>query len=190
MNLPQIRMQSQLARINMVSQPARQEIRQPKADLTMEQPRADISMRTTPSKLTIDQTQAWEEMNLLSIERLNEKYAQDGKQAVLEGIGRRASQGTELMKIENKGNPLISQSYQNAYEPMKDLSIKFVPSPFAVKIHYQPSEVEIDVRPNKPIIEARANKPEITYVPGSLDISMANYQSLEIDFINLFSDEK
>ncbi|GIO26431.1 DUF6470 family protein [Ornithinibacillus bavariensis] len=190
MELPQIRMQSQMAKIYMVSQPARQAIRQPKADLSIQQPHAEISMRTIPAKLTIDQTQAWEEMNLLSVERLNEKYAQDGKQAVLEGIGRRSSQGTELMKIENKGKPLISQSFQNAYEPMRELGIKFVPSPFSVKTHYQPSNVEIDIQPKKPIIHAQSNKPEVTYVPGSVDISMAQYQSLEIDFINLFPEEK
>ena len=115
MELPQIRMQSQMAKISLSTQASRQEIRQPKADLSIQQPHAEISMRTTPSKLTIDQTGAWEDMNLRSVFRLTEKFAQDGKQAVAEGTGRRASQGTELMKIENKGNPLVSQAFQNAY---------------------------------------------------------------------------
>lgn len=186
MELPQIRMQSQQARIAIDTQPARQEMIQPKADLSIQQPRAEMTMQTTPAKLTIDQTQAWEDMNLRSVERLNEKIAQDGKQAALEGIGRRAAEGTELMKIENKGNPLISQAVQNAHEPMKALGIKFIPSAFAVKIHYQPSEVQIDVKPNKPIIEARVNKPEVNYIPGDVTVSMANYQDLQIDFVNLF----
>ncbi|WP_042142651.1 DUF6470 family protein [Paucisalibacillus sp. EB02] len=187
MEVPQIRMQSQMAKISISTQPAMQEIHQPKADLSIQQPHAEISMQTTPSKLTIDQTQAWEDMNLRSAFRLTEKLAQDGQQAIAEGTGRRASQGTELMKIENKGNPLVSQAFQNAYEPPRSLGIKFIPSLHAVKINYEPSKVDVNVKPNKPIIETRVNKPEINYVPGSVDISMAQHQNLEIDFVNLFS---
>ncbi|MEN2768735.1 DUF6470 family protein [Ornithinibacillus xuwenensis] len=183
MEIPQIRIQSQMAKINISTQSGKQEIRQPKADLSIQQPRAEITMKTTPSKLSIDQTQAWEDMNIRSIERFNEKVAQEAKQAALEGMGRRASQGTELMKIENKGNPLISQAFTNAHDPMRALGIKFIPSVFAVKINYQPSDVQIDVKANKPIIDATVNKPEVNYIPGSVDISMAQYQDLEIDFV-------
>lgn len=188
MQLPQIRLESQMARINMTTQPAGQEIQQPRAGLSIQQPRADVTMRTIPSKLTIDQTQAWEDMNLKSAKRSIEEFAQEGKQAALEGTGRRASQGTELMKIENKGNPLISQSFQNAHEPPRSLGIKFIPSFQAVKINYQPSEVQIDVQPNKPRIDVQVNKPIVNYIPGSVDISMAQYQDLKIDFVNLFSE--
>jgi len=188
MELPQIRMQSQMARISITTQPARQEIQQPKADLSIQQPHAEVSMRTTPSKLTIDQTQAWEDMNLRSVSRLTEKFAQDGKQAVAEGTGRRASQGTELMKIENKGNPLVSQAFQNAHEPPRALGIKFIPSLNAVKINYEPSKLDINIQPNKPIIESRVNKPEINYIPGSVDITLAQRESLEIDFVNIFPE--
>ena len=186
MELPQIRMQSQMAKISMTTQPARQEIHQPNADLSIQQPHATITMQTTPSKLTIDQSQAWEDMNLRSVFRATEKLAQEGMQAALEGAGRRASQGTELMKIENKGNPLVSQAFQNAHEPPRSLGIKFIPSLNAVKINYEPSKVDINVTTNKPIIESHANKPEINYIPGSVDITLAQHHSLEIDFVNLF----
>ncbi|WP_047984506.1 DUF6470 family protein [Ornithinibacillus californiensis] len=190
MELPQIRIQSQMAKISVSTQSAKQEIRQPKADLSIQQPHAEITMRTTPSKLTIDQTQAWEAMNLKSAKRSIEEFAQQGKQFVSEGTARRASQGTELMKIENKGNPIASQAIQNGHKPQKALGIKFIPSAFAVKINYQPSELTIDAKPNKPIIEARANKPEINYIPGSVDISLGQHQNLEIDFVNLFPSDK
>lgn len=190
MEMPQIRMQSQFARISMISTPSRQEIRQPKADLSIEQPHAEISMKTTPPKLTIDQTQAWEDMNLKSAPRSIEEYAHEGKQGASEGTARRASQGTELMKIENKGNPIKTQAYQNGYKPERSLGIEFIPSAFAVKINYQPSELEINVNVNKPIIQSRINKPEINFIPGKVDISMAQYEDLDIDFVNLFPDDK
>ncbi|MUK90802.1 hypothetical protein GMD78_20840 [Ornithinibacillus sp. L9] len=188
MQLPQIRLQSQMAKIEITQQPAKQEISQPKADLSIQQPSADISMRKTPSKLTIDQTQAWEDMDLMHIFRRNEKFAQDGKQGNLDGIGRRAEQGKELMEIEKGGNPIVSQAITNGHNAMKSLGIKFVPSTFAVKIDYQPSELEIDVTVNKPIIEAQANKPEHYFEPGTVNTSMKQFPNLDIDFVNLFTE--
>lgn len=190
MELPQIRMQSQMARITMMTQPAMQEIRQPKADLSIHQPHAELSIRTIPSKLTIDQTQAWADMNLKTAPLSIEEFAQLGMQGAQEGTARRAAQGTELMKIENTDNPLISQAVQNAFRPERPLGIQFIPSVFSVNINYQPSEVEIDSKPNKPIIETQVNKPEINYTPGSVDISLAQYAELDIDFINLFPTDK
>ncbi|MBC5637899.1 hypothetical protein H8S33_13900 [Ornithinibacillus sp. BX22] len=190
MELPQIRMQSQMARISMMTQPAKQEIRQPKADLFIQQPHAELSMRTIPSKLTIDQTQAWADMNLKSAPQSIEEFAQLGMQGAQEGTARRATQGTELMKIENNNNPIVSQAVQNAYRPQRPLGIQFIPSVFSVKINYQPSEVEIDIKPNKPIIETQVNKPELNYTPGSVDVSLDQYAELDIDFINLFPTDK
>lgn len=89
MELPQIRMQSQMARITMMTQPATQEIRQPKADLSIHQPHAELSIRTIPSKLTIDQTQAWADMNLKTAPLSIEEFAQLGMQGAQEGTARR-----------------------------------------------------------------------------------------------------
>lgn len=183
MHFPQIRMQSQMAQIQMKQTNGKQEIRQPKADLSIQQPQAQMSIRTTPSKLQIDQTKAWEDMDLMSILRRNDKFAQEGLNGSLEGVGRRASQGRELMEIEKDGNPIASQAIRNGHTSMKSLGIKFIPSHFAVKTSYQPSEVQIDVQTNKPIIEATPRRPEHHYERGSVEISMKQYQSLVIDFV-------
>ncbi|WP_377559058.1 DUF6470 family protein [Ornithinibacillus salinisoli] len=182
-------MESQMAKIQIHQQPGKQEISQPKADLSIQQPHAEITMKKTPSKLTIDQTQAWEDMDLMHIFRRNEKFAQDGYSGHIEGMGRRAEQGRELMEIENGGNPIVSQAVANGHKAMKSLGIKFVPSTFAVKVNYEPSDVEINVETNKPIIEAKANTPELQYEPGTVSTSMEQYQNLEIDFINLFPEK-
>lgn len=174
-----------MAQIQIKQTDATQKISQPRAELTIRQPEAEITMRTVPGKLTIDQSQAWEDMNLLSIVRSNEKYASDGKKAVLEGIARRARQGNELMEIEKGGNPIPRQAVQNAYEAMKQPGIKFIPSHFSVKTDYRPSELNIDVKINKPIIEAAVRKPEIAFVPGKVETSLRQRQELEISFTNL-----
>ncbi|WP_430790961.1 DUF6470 family protein [Virgibacillus flavescens] len=186
MQLPQIRMQSQMAAISIQQVSGQQKIQQPEASLSIQQPKAEMTMKTTPSKLQIDQTRAWEDMNILHVFKSIEKFANEGMQGAKEGTARRVQQGDSLMRIENKGNPIPGQAVQNAFDQMKQIGIKFIPSMSAVKINYQPSDVTINVKANKPIIEAQANRPDIQYSPGEVNIGIKNYQSLEIDFENLF----
>ncbi|RLL46657.1 hypothetical protein D8M04_05475 [Oceanobacillus piezotolerans] len=185
MEIPQIRMKTQYAQIQIQQTPGKQEISQPKAELTIKQPSADISIRTTPGKLDIDQTKAWEDMNLMHIFKRNKQFAQEGKQALMEGIARRVRQGNEWMRIENGGNPLASQAAQNAYDSMKSLGIKFIPSHFAVETNYQPANVDIQVQVNKPIIDANPQKVQHHYQPGRVETSLKQHADLEIDFVNI-----
>ncbi|HLR72415.1 MAG TPA: DUF6470 family protein [Pseudogracilibacillus sp.] len=186
MRFPQIHMDSQMARIGMTQTPAQLEMSQKNADLSIEQPKADISMQTKKGKLTIDQSQAWEEMNLMSTQRLNEKYADEGLRAALEGTGRRAEQGAELINIHHETNVIAEQAVQNQLPKVKTLSLKYIPSPLAVKFHYERGDVQIDVKENKPIIKAQMNRPEIVVNRGSVDIFMEQYNELHIDFDNLY----
>ncbi|MBM7570244.1 DUF6470 family protein [Aquibacillus albus] len=185
MQLPQIRLQSQMANIQINQTPAQQSIQQNNAIQTIKQPKADLDIQRTPSKLTIDQTQAWEDMDLKPISRRIEEAAQLGKQAVLKGIARRARQGDELMKIENNGNPIARQAKENGFDEPKQFNIGWIPSAGAVKIDYQPSSVEVNIQPRKPIIESTVQKPNIDYKPGEVDISLKQRNELHIDFINL-----
>ncbi|QKY69940.1 DUF6470 family protein [Lentibacillus sp. CBA3610] len=188
MRLPQIRMESRMAQIKIQQTPARQEIRQPEADISIRQPNADVSMETKPSKLTIDQTQAWEEMGLMHILKRIEKFANDGHRGAMEGVARRAKQGKDLMKIENEGNPVVSQAMTNAYDQQKPLGITFIPSNFAVTTHYEPAEVQINVNVNEPVINNEPRKPNHTYIPGNVTTRIGQYQDLQIDVADVSSD--
>ena len=189
MLFPQIRMESKMARIGMEQTNSYLEIEQPKADLSIEQPKAEMTIETKKGKLTIDQTQAWEETNLMSTFRLTEKFAEEGKRATLEGTARRAEQGAQLIDIHKNVNVIAEQAFENGGTPRKQLSIKYIPSPFAVKIHYESAEVFIDIKENKPIIDVQVRKPEITFYRGGVRIFMEQYNELKIDFENLFTAE-
>lgn len=186
MKLPQIRLQSQFAQIGLQQQAADIQIEQPKATQHIEQPQAIVDIRTTPSRLRIDQTQAWREMELKSSIVITEEAAQAGKQKVLQGIARRARQGDELMRIENDGQPLISQAVQNGKRPEKQFNIGWIPSPFAVKTDYQPSEVHINVTPQEPVIQNQPNKPVVHYQRGGVETYMLQNNALDIDFEHLY----
>lgn len=188
MKLPQIRLESQFASIGMRQPSGNQEIQQPKAEMTIQQPRANLSIETTKSKLTIDQTKAWEDMNLMSTARRIEVTAQEGRSALLEGMQRRAQQGSELMEIENGGNPIKQQAIINGHDQMKSIGFKYIPSQFSVNFHYQPAEVHIDTQANQPIIDVQVRQPEHHYERGHVEIFMERYQQLDISYVNLFSE--
>ncbi|WP_217588518.1 DUF6470 family protein [Lentibacillus saliphilus] len=182
MEMPQIRMQSQMGRIAIHQTKGVQRIEQPRADLSIEQPKANLTIRTDKGKLTIDQTKAWADMNLMNITERNTQHAREGLQAAIEGAARRATQGRALMEIEHKGNPIIQQAGENSTRPHKKLGITFIPSAQSVEINYEPAQVEINAQANEPIINATMQKPIHDYEPGRVNIEMEQYPNLEIDF--------
>ncbi|UOQ85171.1 DUF6470 family protein [Gracilibacillus salinarum] len=185
MDLPQIRLQSQFAQISIKENSAQLSIKQPQADLSIQQPKADMQISTTPSKLSIDQSQAWNELGFKSVSEMTKEQAQAGKQTLLEVIARRRRQGDQLMKIENGGNPLISQAVDNAIDDPKQINIKWIPSHGSVKIDYQPAKLDIRVTPQEPLINVTPNKPVTNYKAGNVQIGLQQKNQLEIDFVNL-----
>ncbi|WP_182199665.1 DUF6470 family protein [Paraliobacillus salinarum] len=185
MDIPQIRIQSQPALISIQTNTAKRTIEQPKATQEIRQPKAEVDIQTSPSKLTIDQSQAWYDMNIRSPEEMNKDAAREGYQKVMQGIARRTRQGEQLMKIENNSNPIPSQAIENGNDKQKQFNVGWIPSVFSVKTNYQPSEVNINVQINKPIINHTPNKPVIQYQRGSVNTGIRQEASLEIDFENL-----
>jgi hypothetical protein len=185
MDMPQVRLQSQQAKISLQTTDAKLSIQQPEAEQIIRQPDAEITMRTTPSKLTIDQTQAWNDMDLKSVMKRIDDFAKLGKKSYLEGIARTVQEGKELMQIEKGGNPIASQAKRIAERNLKDFAIGWIPSNFSVKVDYQPSELDINVEVNAPEIKNTPHQPEYQYQRGQVDVGIAQYQSLKVDFENL-----
>ena len=182
--LPQIRLQSTPAKIDIHIQRGSLEMEQKPADLEIEQPKAEMTMERRPPQLTIDQTKAREDVGYKSVARATEDAAIEGEQAVLEGIARRGQERQELLQIQNGGNAIASIAKNNS-QHTKQFGIGWIPSPNSVKISYDPGELDISIEPKKPIINSKINKPEITFTPSKVDIQMAQYPSLEVDFENL-----
>lgn len=185
MNFPQIRLKSTSAQIEINTTPAQQSIEQPGPDLEIQQPSAELHIDRTPSKLTIDQSQAWADMDLKPISQRWRDLAEFGHQDWLEGVARRAQDGDELMKIENKGNPIANIAKRNSERPTYNINIGFIPSAGSVKEHYEPTKLDIQWDIKKPINNTETRKPIIEYKPGKVDVSLKQHQDLKIDFFNL-----
>jgi hypothetical protein len=190
MNVPQLRMETTKGMLGLTITKATQYIEQPKADMTIRQRAAELDIETTPGKLTIDQTQAWEDMNLMSIFKRIEESARNGYQDWLSYIAKTSSQGDQLMRIENGGNALAHQAKINSEDPLLDYNVGFIPSAFSVKMDYRPAKVDLHWKTHQPDIQVRVNKPRHTYIPGDVKGEMRQKPSLTIDVIGLNVDQK
>ncbi|WP_352231221.1 DUF6470 family protein [Peribacillus sp. SI8-4] len=189
MQIPQIRLQSAPMKIGLdIEQPV-QQIEQKAAVQSIEQPQAILEIHTSPGKLTIDQTKAREDMDLKSISKRVEEFAQQGYQDWLAGMARRSQQGTELRHIERGGSPLADQAKQNSKGAEKQFNLGWIPSYFSVQLDYEPAQVEIEATAQKPIIDAQINRPEHTYTPGRVNVEILQKNTLDIDFMNLYPDQ-
>ena len=185
MRIPQIQMQSTTAKINIRTTPSQQTIRQPKAQQNLQQPKAQMSIRTTPGHLSIDQSRAWDAMDIKSVFKRTREAAQKGHSDALSGVARRASEGSQLMRIEYGGNAIVSQAKQKGHLLDFQYNIGFVPPPFSVKINYQPGKVHINVNPQKVINHTVAQKPVIDYRAGDVSVSMKQHASLHFDVVDV-----
>ncbi|KAB2336787.1 hypothetical protein F7731_10575 [Cytobacillus depressus] len=181
MQIPQIRIESQVSRIGLTINKPNQSIEQPQADLSIEQPPAEMEINRLPSKLTIDQTLAKENLDLKSIFKRGDENSQLGYQAFMDYVSKTVQEGAELMRIENGGNPIANQA-----ERALDHDIVFntgnTPSQNSVKVEYTPSKVEIEWKRNKPNIQVQINRPIHEYTPGRVDVHIEQTPSLKIDF--------
>ena len=171
MQLPQIRMQSTFIQTDYKLTDPVQRIEQPNAIQSIEQPKAIVNMDVIPGKLTIDQSEAWAQMDIKPISQRTAENAQEGKQKALEGMARRARQGDDLMHIERGGNVIAAHAKENSERSYKNnLILGWIPSPFSVKMHYEQAKVQFDVQIQKPIIDVQISKPIHDYTPGDVSV--------------------
>jgi Family of unknown function (DUF6470) len=183
MQIPQLRMQSTQAILGIEKSNSSIQIQQPQAQMELHQPKGEIEMKRIPPKLTIDQTEAWADMNLKSAIRRNKEAAGEGYQAWMQYLAKTAQEGSELMKIENGGGAIAAQAKRNGQLPKHELGLGFIPSPFSVKFNYQPGDVQITPHTYDVVSNIKAQKPIIHYQPGSVNYHLQQKNSLQFDIL-------
>lgn len=181
MNFPQIQIESFRGKIGINIDRPIQKLEQKPADISIEQNPAEMTIVRDLGKLTIDQTLARENLDLKSIFKRNDENAVLSKQKVMEYINKTVQEGNELMKIENKGQPIIDQA-KRSLERITAFNTGNTPSQYSVKIDYTPSKINIDWKVNKPDIQLQVNQPIHEYTPGEAQVFMEQYPSINIDF--------
>lgn len=183
MNFPQLQIRTTDAKLGLNIEKPNQVIRQPKATQHIEQPAATVEMHTTRGVMKIDSSQARRDVGMISPLESSSRYASAGRQKVMQGIARRASEGRQMMDIAHNLNAVASIAKKNTFPTPSKLGIDFIPSVGSVKLDYTPAKLDINVQTQNVKISTQANKPIHDYTPGSVSGYMLQNPSIEIDFI-------
>lgn len=185
MKLDQIQIRTEDAKVKLNISEPQQYIKQNNAQQSIVQPAATVQISHTDAKLLIDSSQARRDIGLLSPKESIEEYARKGKQAVMEGIARKVSEGNQLMAIENKDGANIIANIAKSHDTftVQKIGIKFIPSYKAVKITYQAGDLSIQTQANKPQIDVQLGDVIHNYTPGKVTGNLLQRESVETTVI-------
>lgn len=180
MRFPTIQIQQQYAKIGIDADLGRYEMRQPRAELNIRTTLPSLHIESPSGELRIDQSKAWDALalggNLQTMSRL---YGQ-GRQAILEGIARRADEGRVLANIHQGSNAVAEIAADAAFRQRPPLPVAGEASVDNVDFSYTAHKPNITVNEGSLDIEVIPNRPEITYYRGKLDIYMLQYGKVTI----------
>jgi len=180
-NIPQLQIQTTKGILGLQITKPTQEIQQPRATLSQQQPAAILEISTTRPQLSLDTTEARADIDMKSVFRRTDEYAQMGKQAAMEGIARRAQEGQQLVKIGNGGNAIASIAKQNAITTPAPMGIRFIGNRSQVQMSITPGTTDIQATQQKAINDVQINKPIHNYTQGKVSGEMEQWASIQID---------
>lgn len=158
-----------------------QKIEQATATIRQSQPAAIVDISTTKPKLAIDATEARASVDLKSIRRRIEEHAQYGRQAAMEGLGRRAKEGRQLMEIERGGQKIAEIAAQYTSPTPAPIGIQFSRGSERVHLTFEPGTIDIRIRPHQPIFQVDLHQPIHDYTPGKVQTVVHPHPSIRID---------
>lgn len=188
MRMPQIVIEQTHAQIGIRTEPPKQELRQPRAEMEIRQEPAILEIHTTPGVMLIDQTEARADIDLKSVFRRIEEYAQLGRAAALEATARIAQEGDMLRAIEHSGNPIAAIAQEKGNPPPADFNVTFLPRFGSVKFDYQPAKLDINWTVRGFSMDVKTHPPEHRYTPGKAEVYLLQKNSIRFDVAGLYVD--
>lgn len=171
------------ALIGIKTTPAKLDMKQTKPDINMSIKHPKVEIKSESPKVIIDQYQCFADAGLKNSLDLTREAAQLGKQAVLQGIERRVSQGKQMAAIHKKFNPISEQAKYNAFELFKkEFTFKTVPKS-RPKIDLKEGKVDIKVHEGRVNLDVKVSKPIINYSRGNVDIYLRQKKSIDIEYV-------
>ncbi len=172
-----VQIKQTMASIGIETQRARFEIQNPRPHLKIIQNKAQFKIHKRLPKFKMIQ-----ENHLVSSGRLTnmafslERF-QKAREMTLEAIGRIASEGDALMRIENKGNPIPELAIQNSQDNV-EINVGIPPQN---KIEWDEGQFELEWSEQELKMDWYIeHKPKIIVHPHSIKIYVKNKPSIEI----------
>ena len=134
---------------------------------------AKIEISSAQGELSIDQTPCRESIGIKTVSTFTRDYAQEGKNAVLAGIGRMANEGDQLANISNSGGDAIVNLAIAHVTPAKgEVSLGWIDNPI---ISYQPQAPTITASDPSLNLQLNRGKVENDFQWGTVNFQVTQY---------------
>lgn len=180
-----------MLQINISTQPIRLDYTIRKAQLNLQSPPPKVQTETTPTtmeirqprgELTIDSTPCRYSIGLKN----NADFARDnaalGKQAIMNAIARITQEGTQYARIESNSDAFADIAANSGFSEVPSLTLAHIAAP---DIHYQANPVQLNVTLGKINSSIEPSPVQGDYQPGSLDIRVTQYPSIEFSTVDV-----
>ncbi|HWQ71634.1 MAG TPA: DUF6470 family protein [Desulfitobacteriaceae bacterium] len=180
-----------MLKLNISTQPIRLEYTIQNARLDLQFPRPVVQMETTPPRLeirqprgelTIDQTPCRYSIGLKNLADFARDNAALGKQTALETIARIVEEGNRMAQIENKSNAIAEIAADSMLVEPPEITYAHIDSPI---INYQANPVQFNFIAGKVNYIVQPGTVQGDYQPGSVDIRVTQYPSIEISVVDI-----
>lgn len=136
---------------------------------------AKLDIKQTPGTLEIDMYPFRASYGMKNWADLTREFAEQGRSAALEAIGKIAANGDRLAHIENKETAVINIAAEESMPSTGELSWSWLEKPV---INYTPQEPQVNYTPGKLDINLQRGTVETNYTPGKVGVNMLVYPAV------------
>ncbi|WP_371362987.1 putative protein YviE [Sporomusa rhizae] len=172
--------------LNISQQYAKISISTTRAEMNLSTTRPQLSMENEPAKVEISQPKGeldidWDPFRasygIKTCSQVSRDYAELGRQAALEGIGRIAEEGNRMAKIESKEDPMVAMAAESTLPPEPEITWSWLEPP---SIRYTAHPVKFKPSPGHLTVKFTPGTVDMNYKPANVDIRMAQYPSVKM----------
>ncbi|MBM7557471.1 DUF6470 family protein [Halanaerobacter jeridensis] len=179
----ELRINQQFAKLKLNIKPPEMSLQtDTSAEFSIDKQEGKLKINTRHAKVEINYDQTRAVLNHRTQPMYSDKIAKEGYQKSMQGIKRYAQQGDQLARIENNGNPLISQIKSNYKDSKKELTLKWKPSP---QIKASLGEVKTDYTPAKLKVNTQSSWPKSKLNWGKVEGYLDPEPKLEVQAVDV-----
>lgn len=180
-----------MLQINISTQPIRLSYTTKNAQSNLQSTPPTVQMETTPATLEIHQPQGELTIDMTPCRysigiKNNADFARDnaalGRQTAMKAIARIVDEGNQLAQIENKSNAIADIAAYSTRSEVPSVTLAHIDSP---DIHYQANPVQFNPTAGKVNFTVQPGTVQGDYQPGSVDIRVTQYPSIEISTVDV-----
>lgn len=168
------------AQMEFSSQPARLQYRLKPLGYTMTKTGGSFEVHTAPTEMRLNSDAFRSDMNLGPISDSVAKWAQQGKQAGTEAIGRHVDLGNQMINI-HKGATIPDLLLSRM---MQDRGTSLVMMPLRpIDMSWTAPRMDMEYTPVKQNFDWQIAKNIMEFVPGKFDIQVKRYPEVKIEYL-------